>query len=541
MINKLLVQNFAVIESTEIGFSEGLNLFTGETGAGKTLIADSIEFVLGGRASKTMIRRGTDECSVQLAGENASHEPFSITRKIGKNGKSVAKINGKSVAISELRKFGKTLVDIHGQHDHQRLLKTENHLGYLDDFAGTWEIRHNFSSIFDRLADNRNALRKLIQQISESKEKRRLCEFELEEIEMLNLQEGESEQITEELKRAENAETLMKICHNLTDQISENERNLRDMLVGVSSELKDLKKIDSGFSQFVDESEIFLRGLDELTNFLRNYAKTVEIEPQRVAQLHERLDELNRLAFKYGGTVDGIFTHKMKIENYLAQSQNFDAQRLELENQIQMDEENLQKFATKLSAKRKKSAKQFAKEINENLKKIGMPFAEMTVDFAEIGSQIFRTGIDDIEFRIITNPGESWGSFAEILSGGELSRVMLCIKYVMAEKDSVPTMIFDEVDAGISGKIAALVGKQIQKLAAHHQVFTITHLPQIAALDASHFAIRKKMVNGRYATIIENLSTTQRTEEIAGLISGELVTDETLKTAEELLKLEARI
>ena len=541
MINKLLVQNFAVIESTEIGFSEGLNLFTGETGAGKTLIADSIEFVLGGRASKTMIRRGTDECSVQLAGENASHEPFSITRKIGKNGKSVAKINGKSVAISELRKFGKTLVDIHGQHDHQRLLKTENHLDYLDDFAGTWEIRHNFSSIFDRLADNRNALRKLIQQISESKEKRRLCEFELEEIEMLNLQEGESEQITEELKRAENAETLMKICHNLTDQISENERNLRDMLVGVSSELKDLKKIDSGFSQFVDESEIFLRGLDELTNFLRNYAKTVEIEPQRVAQLRERLDELNRLAFKYGGTVDGIFTHKMKIENYLAQSQNFDAQRLELENQIQMDEENLQKFATKLSAKRKKSAKQFAKEINENLKKIGMPFAEMTVDFAEIGSQIFRTGIDDIEFRIITNPGESWGSFAEILSGGELSRVMLCIKYVMAEKDSVPTMIFDEVDAGISGKIAALVGKQIQKLAAHHQVFTITHLPQIAALDASHFAIRKKMVNGRYATIIENLSTTQRTEEIAGLISGELVTDETLKTAEELLKLEARI
>ena len=541
MINKLLVQNFAVIESTEIGFSEGLNLFTGETGAGKTLIADSIEFVLGGRASKTMIRRGTDECSVQLAGENASHEPFSITRKIGKNGKSVAKINGKSVAISELRKFGKTLVDIHGQHDHQRLLKTENHLDYLDDFAGTWEIRHNFSSIFDRLADNRNTLRKLIQQISESKEKRRLCEFELEEIEMLNLQEGESEQITEELKRAENAETLMKICHNLTDQISENERNLRDMLVGVSSELKDLKKIDSGFSQFVDESEIFLRGLDELTNFLRNYAETVEIEPQRVAQLHERLDELNRLAFKYGGTVDGIFTHKMKIENYLAQSQNFDAQQLELENQIQMDEENLQKFATKLSAKRKKSAKQFAKEINENLKKIGMPFAEMTVDFAEIGSQIFRTGIDDIEFRIITNPGESWGSFAEILSGGELSRVMLCIKYVMAEKDSVPTMIFDEVDAGISGKIAALVGKQIQKLAAHHQVFTITHLPQIAALDASHFAIRKKMVNGRYATIIENLSTTQRTEEIAGLISGELVTDETLKTAEELLKLEGRI
>ena len=541
MINKLLVQNFAVIESTEIGFSEGLNLFTGETGAGKTLIADSIEFVLGGRASKTMIRRGTDECSVQLAGKSASREPFSITRKIGKNGKSVAKINGKSVAISELRKFGKTLVDIHGQHDHQRLLKTENHLDYLDDFAGTWEIRHNFSSIFDRLADNRNTLRKLIQQISESKEKRRLCEFELEEIEMLNLQEGESEQITEELKRAENAETLMKICHNLTDQISENERNLRDMLVGVSSELKDLKKIDSGFSQFVDESEIFLRGLDELTNFLRNYAKTVEIEPQRVAQLRERLDELNRLAFKYGGTVDGIFTHKMKIENYLAQSQNFDAQRLELENQIQMDEENLQKFATKLSAKRKKSAKQFAKEINENLKKIGMPFAEMTVDFAEIGSQIFRTGIDDIEFRIITNPGESWGSFAEILSGGELSRVMLCIKSVMAEKDSVPTMIFDEVDAGISGKIAALVGKQIQKLAAHHQVFTITHLPQIAALDASHFAIRKKMVNGRYATIIENLSTTQRTEEIAGLISGELVTDETLKTAEELLKLEARI
>lgn len=550
MLVNLHVKNLALISEVDVDFDEGLVVLTGETGAGKSLVIGSVNLALGEKASKDLIRTGTDYSLVELTfkvGESVANalkdmdiymeddSEVVVTRKISKD-RSVAKINGETVNLKTLKAAMSLLVDIYGQHEHQTLLYKKNHLSFLDDFA-----KNDIGELKDKVSDEYKSYRKILKALEEMQmdsstqaKEVEFAKFEIKEIETANLTEGEDETLEAEFKKMNNSQST-------SQSLSEAYECLTAGDVNVSSALS--RAIDAVNRIGIEDEAIenikkSLYDVDSLVNQtstdINEYNKTLEYDPERVKEVEDRLDTINTLKMKYGQTTELILDYLKDRQDFVDRIENYEEELEKLKADLKTSEESLKKLSKDLSAKRKKSAKDFEKKVVKALEELNFLSVEFKVDFKE--KDLSSDGIDDIEFMLSTNPGEPLKPLGDVASGGELSRIMLAIKSVMANADEVDTLIFDEIDAGISGKTATTVGEKLDLLARKNQVICISHLSQIASMADSHFLISKSVKDNKTFSEVARLDRESSVKELARLSGGIEDSDLAIKHAEELKK-----
>lgn len=550
MLVNLHVKNLALIEEVDVDFDEGLVVLTGETGAGKSLVIGSVNLALGEKASKDLIRTGTDYSLVELTfkvGESVAKtlkdmdiymendSEVVVTRKISKD-RSVAKINGETVNLKTLKAAMSLLVDIYGQHEHQTLLYKKNHLSFLDDFA-----KNDIGELKSEVSDQYKSYKKILKALEEMQmdsstqaKEVEFAKFEIKEIESANLTEGEDEELETEFKKMSNSQ-------NTSQSLSEAYECLTAGDVNVSNALS--KAIDAVNSISIEDEAIenikkSLYDVDSLvsqtSSDINEYNKTLEYDPARVKEVEDRLDTINTLKIKYGQTTELILDYLKDRQDFVDRIENYEEELEKLKVELKESKETLEKLSKDLSAKRKKSAKDFEKKVVKALEELNFLSVEFKVDFKT--KDFSADGIDDIEFMLSTNPGEPLKPLGDVASGGELSRIMLAIKSVMASADEVDTLIFDEIDAGISGKTATAVGEKLDLLARKNQVICISHLSQIASMADSHFLISKSVKDNKTFSEVEKLDRESSVKELARLSGGIEDSDLAIKHAEELKK-----
>ncbi len=565
MLKSLLIKNYALIENIEVEFDKGLNIITGETGAGKSIIIGAMNLLLGERASSDIVRKGANKAIVEgifdvsdnkkiktlFEKYDLDYEPDLILRReISLKSTSRSFINDTPAQLSIIKEIGRLLVDLHGQHDHQTLLRTDFQLAMLDEFGNYQNLLDEFSTLRRDFNEKLSELRELKSKEQSLIEKKEFYSFQLEEIDKIAPEENEDEKLEEELNILENSEKLLTNTTNIYYQLYEADNSVFDSLVSVRNMLDDLARIDKSFSERNKQLEEILASVNDLADFFRDYKDKLDVEPERINFIRERLGELTLLKKKYGKTIDKILEYRNKIEEELNLAENFSDRIPEMEKEIEEIRDRLAKVASGLSENRQKTALKIKKGVERELKNLGINDAEFEVKFnrvyataddehyVKIGDRKVKfgtTGIDEIEFFISTNIGEEPKPLAKVASGGEISRIMLALKSILAKNDKLPLLIFDEIDTGISGRIAQKVGKALKDLAAYHQIISITHLPQIAGLADTHFVVEKIKKDGRVISRLRKLSGEERIKEVAKLISGEEVTESSLKGARELM------
>lgn len=550
MLLGLHVKNLALIEETEVEFGKGLNILTGETGAGKSVLMGSVNLALGGKFEKEMLRKGAENALVELTfscnGDRmllskmeeldipVEEDLIIISRRL-QAGKTVSKINGETVNTKQIKEIAELLIDIHGQHEHQSLLKKKKHLEILDNFAGC-EVRAALEQVAHSYQEV-SKLRKEIEKetLDESKKQREadLLEYEKNEIENARLIPGEDEELEEKYRRLINGKRIIEALSE-SYQYTGNEGNS-----GAGSELGRALRILNGVTEYDDRlmqlQELLSQIEDLLTEYNRDvcsYMSDMEFDISDFRRIEERLNEINRLKDKYGDSVDKIlevYEEKVKRLEVLA---DYEAYLSGLQDTLRIKEKELEQACGNLSGIRMK----FAKSLNHLLIKAlkGLNFSSVQFEISMGRKEIAANGYDDVEFLISTNPGEEVKSLAQVASGGELSRIMLAIKTVMAAKDSIDTLIFDEIDAGISGKTAWKVSEQLNVVAKSNQVICITHLPQIAAMADKHFYIEKTTENGITQTHISEIEEQVQLEELARLLGSDNLTEAAISNAREM-------
>ncbi len=550
MLVNLHVKNLALISEVDVDFDEGLVVLTGETGAGKSLVIGSVNLALGEKASKDLIRTGTDYSLVELTFKVAKSvadtlkdmdiymeddSEVVVTRKISKD-RSVAKINGETVNLKTLKAAMSLLVDIYGQHEHQTLLYKKNHLSFLDDFA-----KNDVGDLLGKVSDEYKNYKKLLKALEEmqmdSSTQAKEVEFaklEIKEIESANLTEGEDETLEAEFKKMNNSQST-------SQSLSEAYECLISGDVNVSSALSKAIDVVNRISiedEAIENIKKSLYDVDSLvsqtSSDISDYNRTLEYDPERVKEVEDRLDTINTLKMKYGQTTELILDYLKDRQAFVDRINNYEEELEKLNADLKVSKESLEKLSKDLSAKRKKSAKDFEKKVVKALEELNFLSVEFKVDFKE--KDLSADGIDDIEFMLSTNPGEPLKPLGDVASGGELSRIMLAIKSVMANADEVDTLIFDEIDAGISGKTATAVGEKLDLLARKNQVICISHLSQIASMADSHFLISKSVKDNKTFSEVEKLDRESSIKELARLSGGIEDSDLAIKHAEELKK-----
>jgi DNA repair protein RecN (Recombination protein N) len=557
MLRELTIRNLAVIEKVSVSFHQGFHVLTGETGAGKSIVVDALALAAGGRGSSEMIRHGSDRADLEAlfdlpAGhpvwetldkigiEADSQESLLIRREIQAQGKSSARINGQSVTLSMLREVGEHLVNLHGQHEHQSLLRTDRHLEWLDQFAGEsmLEDKADYRESFRQYQDVLSERRQLEDKSRQGMQMLDLYRFQVEEIENARLKPGEDESLEDERRKLMHAEKL-------TDAVSE----AYDLLNGSKglaalskalSRLKDIVKVDPAtLEPLVEQLQSSYYGAEDTSFQLRDYGEKIEFNPQRLAQIEQRLDLLFGLKRKYGETVEDIIEYQHKIRAEAERLENRDEKLRELEAKEQTLLEELKVKAEKLGSIRRHAAQVLARAIVQELDDLQMNRSVFEVKLET--STLTANGSDNAEFLLSTNPGEPPKPLAKIASGGEMSRVMLALKAIFARIDQIPVLVFDEVDTGVSGRAAQAVADKLSKLSRHCQVFAITHLPQVACMADHQYEISKMVTGeGRTVTSVQELEGEQRVEELARLLGGVEVTEKTRHHAQEMLTLAER-
>ena len=553
MLLNLHVKNLALIEEVDVDFEKGLIVLTGETGAGKSLILGSVNIALGNKASKDMIRKGTDYSLVELTfsvSENCAKQLkkydiymeedniVTVTRKISE-GRSISKINGETVNIKTLKNVMSLLIDIHGQHDHQSLLYTKNHLDILDKFA-----KDSILELKEQIKEEYSKYTKLIKKleefnIDEGQKAREIefAEYEVNEIESANLKPEEDVQVEEEFKKLSNSKEIVSALSEIYNALSyETAGGLGDIINKAVMDINSIKGMDEKISQFQTELYDIDNLCRELTSQIYDYNSGMDFNPEYVREVEERLDVINHLKLKYGNSIEEILRYKEEKEEYLEKLNNMTDEMESVKNQISELEGTLNNLCTKLSEQRKKAAKELEVLVKQALVDLNFIAVEFEIQITRKES-IGENGFDNVEFMISTNPGESVKPLVKVASGGELSRIMLAIKSILATEDDIDTLIFDEIDTGISGSAAQKVGLKLKEAAANRQVLCVTHSAQIAALGNHHFLIKKEVREGRTFTGVYPLDFEGRKRELARMISGVKVTDLTLKSAEEMLAL----
>ena len=540
MISHIRIKDFAIIDKVELDFHDGLNIITGETGAGKSILIEAVSLALGSRADTAFIRSGKDKAVVQMIAD-LDGEDYIITRELSANGKNICKINDEIVPLAQLNKLCRRIADVHGQYDHQSLLNPENHIKLIDSYHDKEisAVKDTVSDLYHDYASIRQELDRLLSSQAESERKRDFMKFELSEISKANPVAGEDESLTEKLNLLQNSE---KIYQNLSASYDLLYGSSPSSLDSIGKCLQLLQEI-SGFSGEInsfhqDLSDTYYK-LEDFTVEIRRFKEGVSFSPEELEETISRLNILDGLKRKYGGAIDKVLDYQQKITDELNQIENVASIKDKLTRRLSETENKLAKVSSKLSELRKKASDEIERQINMQLKELNFKDANLTVKFYNEANQNKYTamGLDQIEFLISTNKGEAPKPLVKIASGGEISRIMLAFKQIIGDFDSIPTMIFDEIDVGISGITASIVGKKLLDISSRHQIICITHLPQIAAFGDYHYKIDKEASESSTRTVVYPLSHNDKVKEIARLLGGINITDTTLKSAEELLAL----
>ena len=567
MLTELRIDNFAIIDHLELSFESGLIVFTGETGAGKSIIMDALDILLGGRADATAIRSDADlarvEAVFKLSGLErvAAHEILdredlldeqdfvTLTREVRREGRSLARINGHSISLSLLKELGECLVDIHGQTEHLSLLNVHAHLGLLDRFANVESLLSAYRKAWQKLLSLRSELEQLRTAQRDAEQRTEMLTFQAAEIDEARLKPGEDEDLRQERDRLANAESLSSLAQQALTVLDEGtpESPASTDLVGQAVQLlSKLAQVDGSQKTLAEQSVSLEETLSDLARNLRNYLESIEFNPRRLEEVEERLDLIHRLERKYGGTIESVIAFASDARKQLETITTAAGRIAELETAESWAMEKLSGLGLGLSLKRKESAGQLSSAIEAELDDLRMAAARFGVDFQSKpaadgiplpdGTRVAfdGNGLDRVEFLVAPNPGEGLKPLARIASGGETSRLMLALKNVLARADQVPTLIFDEIDQGIGGRVGGTVGEKLWQLARAHQVFVITHLPQLAVFGDQHFQVLKVLEKNRTLTRVTRLAGESRTLELAQMF-GE-VTEGTIRSAHELLQ-----
>ena len=563
MIKEIRIRNFAVIENLEVSFGKGLSVLTGETGAGKSIIIDAINLLLGGRADTDSIRSGettafvdavfeiTDPVTRDLIlefGVEMDDSELLIKRQVSNTGKNRCLLNNSSVTVSTLGKIGDRLVDLHGQHDHQALLHPEIHIELLDLYGKCNDLRDEFSEIFSDYQTQSKIFNSMKIDEQELLQKQEFLSFQLKEIDKANLSKEEEEELKAARNKLKHAEQIREGLQKSQSLLTDEGGSIIENLGQVLKELESVQNIDSGLAEPVERSRSAFYELEEVVESLRSYGQSLEFNPTRLEEIEDRIAEINELKRKYGNDIVKILIRREEIAEELEQLASNEENMESLEDDLKKKELMLSKLGTQLAEKREAAAKSLSRSVEKELKELSMSNVLLSVRFDyptdPEGFIIFRkqktnatsNGLGTLEFLFSPNQGEEMRPLAKIASGGELSRVMLALKSILNDQNTVPVMIFDEVDTGIGGSVAEKVGIKLQKVATTKQVFCITHLPQIAGMAFSHFRVEKEVKGKRTRSTIRQLKHKERVEELARMSSGEKITDASLKYAREMLR-----
>lgn len=535
MINHISISNFAIIENTEIDFDDGLNVITGETGSGKSIVIEAISLALGSRADSAFVRFGADKAIVQLAGE-LDGEELVITREVSSAGKNLCRLNGQIVTLNELLQTCRRLADIHGQYDNQSLLNSDNHINLVDKFhsEAISNVKDSFTKSYEKYTSLRSKLTALLSAEAENLRKKDFYRFELDEISAADLRPGEDQELEERISLLQNSEKIFSAVEGTYEMLNGSENNIMNALSasmaslqGISSYSKELTAVSEDFSDLVYR-------LEDISASLRDISEQVTFSPHELDDAISRLNTIDNLKKKYGNTIEEIMAYADKISEELFNIENYDDIKEQLTVETEAALKELEEKALLLTEARKESAAELEESIEKELKDLNFDSAKLSISFDTLPS-ITANGNDLVEILISTNRGEPLKPLTKIASGGEISRIMLAIKNITGTYDSIPTMIFDEIDAGISGITASIVGRKLKEIASHHQIICITHLPQIAACGQSHYRIYKEVRDEKTYTSVDRLNNEDTVNEIARLLGGENITNTTRKSALELL------
>ncbi len=537
MISSLHIKNIGIIEDLSVDLNNGLNVLTGETGAGKTLIIDSLQIISGGRFSKEMIRKGETNSFVELCMYNPESQysidgNIIVSREININGKNMCKINGRMVTVNELKEFMMKFIEIHGQNDNQTILDAKSHIKYLDGFIFNElkDKKEEYAKLYDRYVEIKNELKMNYGDDKERQRKLDLLKYQMDEIEEANLKLNEEEELEEKRKIFLNSE---KISENLTEADTLLSENTIDSLSMVIRALEKIENIDKKYEKASTELKNTYYELQELARDISNYKDDIYFDEEERNYVEERLDLIYSLKRKYGNDISEILKYKDDIKEEINHIENLDTYNQKLKSELNVVKEKMNDLGGKISNIRKKGADKLSANINNELEDLEMKNAKINVKVQYMEDEFYKNGKDIVKFYITTNLGEDEKELSKIASGGEMSRTMLAIKKVLADTDNMPILIFDEIDTGISGKAANSVANKLKAISKKHQVICISHLPNIAANADYNYFISKDVNGDRTKTKIKQLEEEEIIKEIARISSGE-INEITLKYAYEL-------
>lgn len=553
MLQELSIKDFAIIDEIQISFQPKMTVLTGETGAGKSIIIDALGLLAGGRGSTEFIRKGEKKAVIQGLftlpreantynileeyGIDSEDGQIILQRDLYRGGRNICRINGMMVNLATLRKVGETLIDIHGQNEHQELMKPENHIDLLDEYdKKTSELRNQYQVVYQNYRKLKLSMEKKEADEKAWAQRLDMLNFQVKEIGEAGLKINEEDELVEEKNKLDNFQAIHDALE-LSYQILSGEKiDVVGNLGNAMNELSDVSDLSENLQEINTKISDAFYSLEDVARDISDELDSMEWNGERLNEIEERLELIHQLKRKYGDTIEDILHYHIRIVKELREMENAEQNSEKQERQLSEALEKVKELAIKLSKQRKKSAKKLEKMIHEQLSALYMDKAVFEVKFLN-NSKLYSKGIDKVEFYIQTNPGEEMGPLAKIASGGELSRIMLALKTIFSQKMGVTSIIFDEVDTGVSGRVAQAIAEKISQISNNSQVLCITHLSQVAAIADNHYYISKSVNDGRTETSLEELDEKQKIREIARMLSGSEITELTLKHAEELIKM----
>ncbi len=531
MLGQLHIKNIGIIDELTVNFEDNLNIITGETGAGKSLVIDAIGAITGSRVSKEMIRTGSDMAFVEACFFGDEDDTI-LAREIYQNGRNICKINGKMVTVSELKEIGEKLIDIHGQHDNQSLLNPKTHLELLDSFAGAnlFKVKEEYAKV---LLEYKDVTAKIKSNYGDEKERARrldLLNYQIDEIAAAKLKTSEEETLLARRKILMNAEKIAKALNSSHEIL---ESSVLDELNHVGKSITDISDLDEKYNELLTQINDSYYNLQDVVSNLSDYISEIDFDENEQEQIEERLDLINSMKRKYGNKIEDILAYYDKVKEEKHFLENSEEIISKLKNEQTELEKRLKNLAEDITKKRKICAEKIEKQINNQMQDLEMKKAYLKFEFLE-SEDYLEDGMDEVQLLICTNVGDELKPLSKIASGGEISRVMLAIKTVLGEYDNIPTMIFDEIDTGISGQAGKAVAEKLKIIAKTHQVICVTHLPSIVATGKANYYIDKIVKNSQTRTQVRRLSEDETVREIARIIAGNDITSSVLEHAREL-------
>lgn len=556
MLSSLTIKNFAIIDKIQIDFQPKMTVLTGETGAGKSIVIDALGLLAGGRGSADYIRKGKKKALLQAlfilpknapayrildeVGISYDDNGLILQRELYRNGHNICRINGELVNLTNMRRVGETLIDIHGQNEHQELMRPDKHLSLLDSFANKQlrALKDKYSESYQQYRKEKASLEKKEKNEKDWVQRLDMLQFQVQEIKTAQLQPEEEEQLAEEKEQLDNYQAIHDALENSYQLLSGEENDALGQVGSVMEQMQRVAEFSPDLGQISQRVTDAYYGLSDSVRDVSNQLATMEWDEDRLDQIEHRLDDIHQLKRKYGNSISEILNYYQKIKSELKGMQQTDADSDEQKERVDELFKKSKQIARQLSSERKKSAVQLEKAVHKQLKALYMEKAVFSVKFLQgTDERLNSEGLDQVEFYIQTNPGESMGPLARIASGGELSRVMLALKTIFAQRQGVTSIIFDEVDTGVSGRVAQAIAEKISLIAQSSQVLCITHLPQVAAVSDHHYLVTKHVQDGRTETRVERLRQSEKIEELARMLAGTEITDLARKHAAELLKM----